>query len=569
MKLLRLQINNSFRSLPAGFEIVFRNHEKDLTENLNEPICLVGVNGSGKSNILEALAEIFSYIDQTFLKYVLAHSDSPQINSFELEYLLLSNFERSSIKTVESINFDKKYIHVKLVKDFDMPTQFYLVSNGVENQILDNYLFALPDRVIGYSSGQNELLSIPFYRVLFRYYNTLLQEHKSTYRGSVEYSRLKYIDYEENANILLSNYLMSKDELNILNEQLSINGISNFEITVNRNEKSSGILKIDKEIEKFLQFFKDQADYTLDIAKNIEKYHFTFTSELVKKFQENFLDANGLYTLFKRLGYLNLNYLAKDQIDSFFLLNDNIYDKYKIIEFATENKFFHISGITITKSNIDYPISYRNLSDGEHQFIQIIGTLMILKEESTLFLLDEPETHFNPQWKYEYNETFKKVSDSSNSQILLTTHDPVLISGLAKENIIVFNKPEVGIERIFKPNKDLKGMGVDAILTSEIFGFQTTLDHQTQTQLIDRKILLIKRLRDKLNFEEQSRLKELSDLLSDIDYANPINDPIYADFLEASEDINFYKKKIISNEERSERKQRARIALEKLKKYRS
>ncbi len=566
MKLLRLQINNSFRSLPAGFNIVFRNDADDSESNLNEPICLVGVNGSGKSNVLEALAEIFSYIDQTFLNFVVNHSDSPAINSFELEYLLPFTFDIGFITMDSGMTWDTKYVRIKIVKDNDVKPQFFYTNeHEVETPIVTKMASALPNRVIGYSSGQNELLSIPFYRIKFRYYNALLQEQKKSYRESVDYSRLKYIDYDENANILLSNYLMAKDtEIDVIKDRLFIDNISSFEITVNRNQKKRGILQIDKEIDKLLLFLKAKATVTTEISSNIEQYNFEVSPELKKEFQDNFLDASGLYTLFKRLGYLNLNYITKKKMTSLLTMTTDIYDTYQIVDYAPEKKLFQISGIQIKKSNLPHSISYRNLSDGEHQFIHIIGTLMMMKEESALFLFDEPETHFNPRWKYEYTETFKKVTSSLKSQIVLTTHDPVLISGLAKENVIVFNKPEEGQERTYKPDKDLKGMGVDAILTSEIFGLNSTLDSETLNEIIDRRKLLVEKERRELTAEENQKLTELSEKLMDIDFNKPFADPLYKDFVMAIENLDVYKNKELTEIEIAEREQIAKDIMTRL-----
>lgn len=565
MKLLRLQINNSFRSLPAGFNIEFRKPDEEFEKNLHEPICLVGINGSGKSNVLEALAEIFSYIDQTFLRYVLEHSDSPLINSFELEYMLPFTFDRALITMDSGLTFDTKHIHIKIVKGNDAKPQFYWLLNGEENPITDNITSALPDRVIGYSSGQNELLSIPFYRVRFRYYNTLLQEQKSTYREAVEYSRLRYIDYDENASIILANYLMAKDgEINIFRETLFVEDISDFEIIINLNQKKRGVLKIDKDIQKLMQFLRANAASLTEIEPGVDRLNFIVTQQLKKEFQDNFLDASGLYTLFKRLGYLNLNSIKKSKIDSLLTAQEEIYENYRIVDFGPEKELFQVSAINIRKDDIPYPISYRNLSDGEHQFIHIIGTLMMMKEESALFLFDEPETHFNPRWKYEYTETFKKVTSEIKSQILLTTHDPVLISGLAKENVIVFNKPQVGIERTYKPDKDLRGMGVDAILTSEIFGLNSTLDSKTLNDIIERRKLLVKQEVDQLSEEEAGKLNFLAEKLMDIDFNVPFADPLYRNFILALENLDEYKRTDLTAEELKEREEIANQIMQRL-----
>lgn len=564
MKLLRLQINNSFRSLPDGFELIFRE-TNDLYDNLAEPICLVGVNGSGKSNVLEALGEIFSYLDQTFLKFVNKHSDSTLINSFELEYLLPLTFDMEFITTDSDLTIDTEFIHIKIVKQNDYLPSFYWLHNGEEKPIALGMKSSLPKRIIGYSSGQNELLSIPFTRIKFRYYNTLLQEFKATYRENVEYSRLRYIDYEENSSILLANFLMAKsNEADVLKETILIDSIHSFELIINRNKHKKGTLPIDVDIDKMLKFFESKSSKNEEVASNVFKHSFENIKELKEELQQNFVDAAGLYTLFKRLGYLNLNFVDKGKIDDLLISDEEIYNNYDISDFTPVNRFFQISEIKVKKINLDYPINYKNLSDGEHQFIHVIGTLLMFKDETSLFLFDEPETHFNPQWKYEYTEIFKKVTNSHKSQIIMTTHDPVLISGLSKENVIVFKKPHQGLERTYKPDKDLKGMGVDAILTSEIFGLNSTLDSGTLNDMIERRKLLVKKEKGELNREENDELTKLSNNLKDIDFNKPFADPLYKDFIMAIEDLDVYKQTELKPEEIKEREEIAKQIMKKL-----
>jgi len=69
MKLLRLKLGVPFRSLAAGFEVHFLR-EWDYGRLFEfQPYCLAGRNGSGKSNVLEALAAIFYHIECIYLDY--------------------------------------------------------------------------------------------------------------------------------------------------------------------------------------------------------------------------------------------------------------------------------------------------------------------------------------------------------------------------------------------------------------------------------------------------------------------------------------------------------------------
>jgi recombinational DNA repair ATPase RecF len=61
MKLISLEIEEKFRSLHAGFSMDFHSlTDKSMNEMPKfQPFCFAGLNGTGKSNVLEALAAIF------------------------------------------------------------------------------------------------------------------------------------------------------------------------------------------------------------------------------------------------------------------------------------------------------------------------------------------------------------------------------------------------------------------------------------------------------------------------------------------------------------------------------
>jgi len=66
-------------------------------------------------------------------------------------------------------------------------------------------------------------------------------------------------------------------------------------------------------------------------------------------------------------------------------------------------------------------------------------------------------------------------------------------------------------------------MGVDAILMSEIFGFDSAVDIQTKRELIELRGLQLKRFAAaELSIEETSRFNELYEKLKNIDFAEPL-----------------------------------------------
>lgn len=560
MKLIRLKIGSRFRSLPQDFEVIFADPNQAME---NEPICLVGVNGSGKSNVLEALAEIFEYLDLFFLRYVSQYAGIATIDKFIIEYLRPVEYG-SPYPTTHRIG-NAEFTHIKIRKLSGERPTFHYILDGALSAINDPDENILPARVVGYSSGQNELLSIPFRKINYKYYHSI-RESQSTegYREFIKTPRLNYLQYESHVIILLANYLRPSGDLSIFNSKLGIEDLHSFELKIDTSFRRNNAISISQDLARFIEFLKGVAVENIYVSENSYRLRFVVNQALKDRFREQSPDAASLYNVLSQLDLLNLNAIPKWRMDLLLRSSDDRYMNYRPTDFEPAFRVFSIENVRVNLNGNNNPIDYKGLSDGEHQFLFIVGSLLIFNRETTLFLYDEPETHFNPKWKYEYLETFKKVASGDNNQILLTTHDPVLVSGLAKENVIVFTKPQEGVERTHKPDRDLKGMGVDAILTSEIFGLNSTLDSATFNEIIDRRKLLAKQETEGLNQEESQELNRLSENLKDIDFNIPFADPLYKDFILALDNLDNYKRTDLTPEEIEEREQIAKDVMQKL-----
>ena len=77
-----------------------------------------------------------------------------------------------------------------------------------------------------------------------------------------------------------------------------------------------------------------------------------------------------------------------------------------------------------------------------------------------LFLLDEPDTHLNPVWQHSYLDLIRDwtgvASDASNCQIVLTSHNPLTIAALTKEEVRVMFTDAAGKVTVNAPYTDPK-----------------------------------------------------------------------------------------------------------------
>ena len=204
---------------------------------------------------------------------------------------------------------------------------------------------------------------------------------------------------------------------------------------------------------------------------------------------------------------------------------------------------------------------FKELSEGEQQLLTVLGLLKFTKDEESLFLLDEPDTHLNPAWKLGYLNLLEEVvGKQETSHILICTHDPLLIGGLLRNQVQIFKKSgSTGQIIATPPEYDPRGMGVAALLTSELFGLSTTLDLETQKKLDRKRELYLKSLESELIHEENEEMRMLSAELGSLDFTRTIRDPLYDKFVRAIMSRDDFKKPVLTP---AERRKQEKIAQE-------
>ena len=201
-------------------------------------------------------------------------------------------------------------------------------------------------------------------------------------------------------------------------------------------------------------------------------------------------------------------------------------------------------------------VSFTHLSEGELQMLTVLGLMRITREDHCLFLLDEPDTHLNPIWKLRYFDDIEGVLTSEDgtlvqgdSQILITTHDPMMVGSLKREQVHILRRN--GSRTVVDiPDMHPQGMGVTGLLKSELFGLSSTLDIETERRLFRRNELFVKQPRTPVEDAELSRLSaELADLgFSTADF----RDPDYALFVRKMAQHRRFRKPALTPEEQAE-----------------
>lgn len=578
LRYLAIPLFRNLRNLEVNFATElepFAGSDKSAEVNPAKRIrshALIGQNGVGKSNLIEVLISIFRDIDL----------DREAAFSYTLEYEIRGHIVRIEADTAKQ---KRPFVWV----DGDRVTQEYLIKNDPpEKEVKDERRGPrlLPTHIFAYYSGRNERIE------------QLFQEHQSRFNRRQEItaeevlpesllgnftasdadiraledvkrrreSRLKNVGDDRlrrlfycrggHSQLVLLACLLSDDPVfkKVLNN-LHIESLESALFVLKEphrlREKRRGgkfdEMEINEGDPRFWYARGNVVSQFLDKLWQVawapieqeasKKIDFRGRSEKQKQLYLYVPDKTKL----KQLG---------DMVggpDSFFRYAEGAY----IGDLIDEVR------ITVKKRDEHGgKVSFTHLSEGELQILTVLGLMRITREDHCLFLLDEPDTHLNPIWKLRYFDDIEGVLSSDKdslvqgeSQILITTHDPMMVGSLKREQVHILRKH--GDRSVIEsPDEHPQGMGVTGLLKSELFGLSSTLDIETERRLFRRNELFVKAKRTP---EEDAELSRLSTELADLGFSTAdFRDPDYALFVRKMAQHRKFRKPVLTREEQAE-----------------
>ncbi|MCC7020166.1 MAG: AAA family ATPase [Ardenticatenales bacterium] len=174
-------------------------------------------------------------------------------------------------------------------------------------------------------------------------------------------------------------------------------------------------------------------------------------------------------------------------------------------------------------------VRFTQLSEGEQQLLTVLGLLLFTQDDEVLYLLDEPDTHLNPIWTYDFLKLLKQNIRAEMGQLIISTHNPLMIGSLHKNQVRVLTESE-GQVVASEPDFDPIGIGVEGLLKSELYGLRSTLAWEVLKKL-DRHYFLLGKV-DKSD-EEQAELMRLAADLNDMGVSRTHPNPYFESFANA------------------------------------
>lgn len=481
MHIKKLHIDN-FKCL-KDFDIDF-----SCSDGGNTAI-LIGENGTGKSSMLEMIIRIFMSI------YSLQYNASLRRKAYEYDNYTLEYTYAS--KNIIIQNKNRRYSvwedNKQILKNA-LLLDFRDIMRADSNRLL-------PMRIISFYSGMNTTIQ-ELNELIYKNYKAATFKALKCYFGIEEgkpYMPTKHFIYcsDKLTPLYLCAFLCcnNQNQRMCLTDPSGIEYISRIRVLLNTKNLSKNLNKAinSEDVEKTLEFLDgDLCKLFHDPTIMGDIYIYS-----ISKFSNWGTDAIDILDFFDRLQTI---FNAEIEVD-----------------------------VRINNKNVDCDW----LSEGQRQLIKMIGMLGLCRFQDTLVLLDEPDAHMNPRWKYEIYNTIKDVlAPSINTQAIIATHDPLVINGVSKEFIRIFEcDDETGTTKVIEPESNTEGMGIDGLLQSEYYGLPTVLDTETKKKLDEKYELMVKAKENDnvLNKKDKQKLEELTEVLEDMTFSRNIPTDIYYD----------------------------------------
>ena len=577
MQLQRVCIS-AFRNL-KNLEIVFNTHLEtsdgvptDAPPKAIRSHALIGQNGTGKSNLIEALITIFRDID--------LDRDAPF--DYTLEYTIRGHSIRIEADTAKQ---KRPFVWV----DGEQKSQDYLIKNDPPDKVPRDERRGprlLPTHIFAYYSGRNERIE------------TLFQEHQRRFNRRQEITAEEVLPEQ-----LLKNFSASAADIRAVDEarkreasKLRQYGDDRLRRLFYCRGGHSQLVLLACLLSEDPVFQKVLANLHIESLESalfvLKEPHRLREKRRGGKFEENEINEGDPRFWYARgnvvsefldklwqIGWAPIEQEATKQIDFrgrtekqkqlyLFVPSQEKLKQLGELVGGTDSFFRYAEGayigdlideVRITVKKRDEhggKVSFTQLSEGELQMLTVLGLMRITREDHCLFLLDEPDTHLNPIWKLRYFDDIEGVLTASEgalvqgeSQILITTHDPMMVGSLKREQVHILRR-ENNCTAVEQPDIHPQGMGVTGLLKSELFGLASTLDTETERRLFRRNELFVKSPR---TATEDAELTRLSTELADLGFStSDFRDPDYALFVRKMAEHRKFRKPTLTPEEQAE-----------------
>lgn len=384
---------------------------KDFTLKFNSNSFIdifVGKNGTGKSNLFEALIEIFRHL----------YEYDKDKKECEFNYSI-------------SIESDGKETKIAW-------TSGEFKINGRKRKTISKT--PLPDNVLIYYSGHNDTVA------------NLVKNYEDKFR-----ERIKNANFGESRRFIGIGSEYKELLLSVLLMQPQDNKAQQYIC------KKLTIQQIGVEVKLILKRpAYAEKNSSFDIENNDESDRYWKAEGITRTFLDR---LSNCISEVSGNRVRDEGYLAND--DQYILYFDIAQIQQKFSDFSSQDLFREFDNLRTLnmlkeisiplklEDGEDATISY--FSDGQFQSVYIYSIIEIFKDRNCITLLDEPDSFLHPEWQFEFLNQISDIPDTNaqNNHVLMSSHSAATLCRIEEQTITLFKIENSKVQSSKEPKKKI------------------------------------------------------------------------------------------------------------------
>ena len=525
MKLLAIELFGEYKGL--------KDYRFDFSKSEGDVAVLIGANGSGKSQLMELIAEIFSYLERKQRKDFRVRKQLGY--DFCVEYEMASSrYQGLRRFVIES----RKYLRIAIYEQVAVPVDMNQGGDTVTWRLVDIAGASALDecqlpRIVGYASSLAENLQRPFMRNALQFYDVIrvrsrlktalaqptVDESKTldinkrylsrnpgifSPDGEDEFGlfrlretdtpipRSLFLDYDCAALLIALLGMLEPEQRDAIWRDIPYRHPTRVILRYDLRGQATATDNA-KDIKRLIEIAgpgrciplspptTEEQFELLDLEHLTADIELDFSDESVRaRLREYGRESSDWFFALYKLQLLGVHGWTSETKRS--LRSDNFQGH---VEKPLKANL-PLSAHELWMSNGERSIAFDDLSDGEVQLLLTLGAVRLFGNDETLFLFDEPETHLNPSWRTRFHLDFEKANEpNGNAQAIISSHSPFLVSSLPREAVFHF-KENHGLTEMATPARETYGASFD-VLIKKHFDLHATIS-ETAVQEIRKRL---------------------------------------------------------------------------------
>jgi AAA15 family ATPase/GTPase len=541
-----------------GFELVTCENVLDIYGSFYDITAFVGENGSGKSTLLEVIALLLDGQEEEISATLVVEQDGV-LKSIGYEEKF--KFNRSYIKRAENlikrkcktlfyspvynphssfpmlkkngvinVSSDAKYSFTRKKNiEIDIKLQFRFLEQ-MEHFSREHLGF---DRYLEIKIDDFDLSVIK--KKIFKFFISGLNENVRKNQKDKTYKIIRSVRNDKFVKIFkIIENSFDLDDRSYASKEIKkeIDFLFDDVVNISKNEMHRLHLKDQVRMNFFLRCLASALPNTFSDFYSVDQYDIPevlniavelFSASSVKHWYKSNFEKLGEIAALSRVK--NFADFIEDSERFLNLIDNNKSNKFPITftPEQAEDAMYVISGIR--KMNLfKYGVRFgwKGVSSGQiakmNLYSRIYSALSEDNLESVLLLLDEADIYLHPEWQrkfvFDLSEFFKELKKhygkNFNVSLVLTTHSPLMISDLMKDDVYILSINQKGVRKIKNADRETFGANIHQLYKDE---FVILSPKGEMAELSISRI--ISEIKKNPNSEQREKLKATLSIIGD------------------------------------------------------